>query len=320
MNIKITGTGIYLPPYIETSKETAKLINKSEEWIISKTGVTERRKSEIDVDKMGAIAAKQALEGKGIPDLIINASGVPKQTIPDTSVFFQKELGLNNIPCFSIHGTCLSFLIALNNASALIKSKTYNKILIISADRGTIGRNPKEPESAALLGDGAAAILVENGKNNYNNFHYWKMSTWSEGANLTEVRGGGTSKHPQDPNTNPEDNLFSMDGPSIYKTARKKAYKMVLETFKNVDFEKTNVSWVIPHQASEKAVTAYHEYGGFDPDKVVNIVNKTGNCVAASMPMAFVTAVQDGRIKQGDLIYFIGTGAGLSMACALVSY
>ena len=320
MNIKITGTGIYLPPYIETSKETAKIINKSEEWIISKTGVTERRKSEIDVDKMGAIAAKQALEGKGSPDLIINASGVPKQTIPDTSVFFQKELGLNNIPCFSIHGTCLSFLIALNNASALIKSETYNKILIISADRGTIGRNPKEPESAALLGDGAAAILVENGKNNYNNFHYWKMSTWSEGANLTEVRGGGTSKHPQDPNTNPEDNLFSMDGPSIYKTARKKAYKMVLETFKNVDFEKTNVSWVIPHQASEKAVTAYHEYGGFDPDKVVNIVNKTGNRVAASMPMAFVTAVQDGRIKQGDLIYFIGTGAGLSMACALVSY
>ena len=320
MNIKITGTGIYLPPYIETSKETAKLINKSEEWIISKTGVTERRKSKIDVDKMGAIAAKQALEGKGNPDLIINASGVPKQTIPDTSVFFQKELGLNNIPCFSIHGTCLSFLIALNNASALIKSKTYNKILIISADRGTIGRNPKEPESAALLGDGAAAILVENGKNNYNNFHYWKMSTWSEEANLTEVRGGGTSKHPQDPNTNPEDNLFSMDGPSIYKTARKKAYKMVLETFKNVDFEKTNVSWVIPHQASEKAVTAYHEYGGFDADKVVNIVNTTGNCVAASMPMAFVTAVQDGRIKQGDLIYFIGTGAGLSMACALVSY
>ena len=84
MSIKITGTGIYLPPYIETSKETAKLINKSEDWIISKTGVTERRKSDIDVDKMGAIAAAQALEGNGSPDLIINASGVPKQTIPDT--------------------------------------------------------------------------------------------------------------------------------------------------------------------------------------------------------------------------------------------
>ena len=91
---------------------------------------------------------------------------------------------------------------------------------------------------------------------------------------------------------------------------------MVQKTFKSVDFEKTDVSWVIPHQVSEKAVTAYHEYG----DRVINILDKTGNCVAASMPMAFVTAVDDGRINHGDLLYFIGTGAGLSMACALVSY
>ena len=131
---------------------------------------------------MGAIAASQALEENNVPDLIINASGVPKQTIPDTSVFFQKELGLNNVPCFSIHGTCLSFLIAVNNATALINSKAYKKILIISADKGTIGRNPKEPESAALLGDGAAAILVEQGEHKKNNYHYWKMNTWSGGA------------------------------------------------------------------------------------------------------------------------------------------
>ena len=225
MDIKITGIGIYLPPQIETSKETATLIDKSEEWIISKTGVVERRKSNIDVDKMGAIAALQALEGNANPDLIINASGVPKQTIPDTSVFFQRELGLNDIPCFSIHGTCLSFLIALNNAAALINSKTYNKILIISANRGTIGRNSEESESVALLGDGATAILIEAEENKLNNFHYWKMNTWSDGAKLTKVRGGGTALHPQNPTTKPEDNLFSMDGPSIYKIARKKHTK-----------------------------------------------------------------------------------------------
>ena len=94
MKIKITGTGLYLPPKIETSKETAELIGKNENWIISKTGVMERRRSDIDVDKMGAIAASMALEDNSVPDLIINASGVPKQSIPDTSVFFQKELGL----------------------------------------------------------------------------------------------------------------------------------------------------------------------------------------------------------------------------------
>ena len=164
MKIKIIGTGLYLPPKIETSKETAEFIGKNENWIISKTGVVERRRSDIDVDKMGAIAASMALKDNSVPDLIINASGVPKQSIPDTSVFFQKELGLNNIPCFSIHGTCLSFLIAVNNATSLINTGVYERILIISADRGTIGRNPKEPESAALLGDGAAAILMERGE------------------------------------------------------------------------------------------------------------------------------------------------------------
>ena len=122
MSIQITGSGFYLPPYIENSKTTAQIIRKNENWIISKTGVKERRISKIDVDKMGAIAAKKALDGNGAPDLIINASGVPKQTIPDTSVFFQKELGLKSIPCFSIHGTCLSFLIALNNARSLINT------------------------------------------------------------------------------------------------------------------------------------------------------------------------------------------------------
>ena len=320
MSIQITGAGIYLPDKIEKSKSTAQLINKSEDWIISKTGVKERRISKIDVDQMGAIAAAEALNNKDEPDLIINASGVPKQTIPDTSVFFQRELGIKNVPCFSIHGTCLSFLIALNNARALINSNIYKKILIISSDRGSIGRNPNEPESAALLGDGAAAILVEKEDTSTNSFHYWKMNTWSSDAELTEVRGGGTFKHPLDKNTELNDNLFTMDGPAIYKSARKKAYKMVLDTFKKTNFNKEDVSWVIPHQASLKAINAYHEYGKFEKDRIINIVSKTGNCVAASMPMALVTAIKDGRVKRGDLLFFIGTGAGLSMACALVTY
>ena len=146
------------------------------------------------------------------------------------------------------------------------------------------------------------------------------MNTWSENAELTEVRGGGTFKHPLNPKTSIEDNFFTMDGPLIYKSARKKAYKMVLETFKNSGFKKDNVSWVIPHQASLKAINAYHDYGRFEKNKIINIVSKTGNCVAASIPMALAIAIEDGRIQRGDLLYFIGTGAGLSMACALITY
>ena len=127
INIKITGHGIYIPPKVETAKDLAKKIGKTEEWIINSTGVNERRISEIDVDEMAAIACKEAIGNSSPPDLIINASGVPKQTIPDTSVFIQKELGFSGIPSFSVHSTCLSFLTAFNIASTLINSNQYKK-------------------------------------------------------------------------------------------------------------------------------------------------------------------------------------------------
>lgn len=321
MKVKITGTGLYLPPKVETSKEISTLIGKSEEWIIRKSGVKERRVSEIDVDEMGAHAGREALGNGSLPDLIINASGVPKQTIPDTSTFFQKAMGLKGIPSFSIHCTCLSFITAFHTASSLIQTKSYKKILIISSDRGTRGRNFNEAESASLLGDGAAAIILESGTpSDSSKLMHFEMRTWPAGAHLTEVRGGGTNKHPQDPETLVSDNLFTMDGPGIYKIARKAVYKLMLNTLKSTNLTKEDLDLVIPHQASGKAVEAYIETGGFKREKVVNIVSKFGNCVAASVPMALVKSIKEKKIRRKDKILLIGTGAGLSAACALLSY
>ena len=120
--------GLYLPPKIQTSADLAPMIGRSAKWIHEKSGVKERRISELDVDIMGAIAGKDALNNKP-PDLIINASGVPKQTIPDTSIFYQKEMGYEGIPSFSVHSTCLSFITALHTASSLIHSNTYKRRL-----------------------------------------------------------------------------------------------------------------------------------------------------------------------------------------------
>ena len=320
MKVKINGVGLYLPPKIQTSADIAPLIGKSVEWIHEKSGVKERRISEIDVDLMGAIAGKHALNNKP-PDLIINASGVPKQTIPDTSTFYQKEMGYEGIPSFSIHSTCLSFITALHTASSLIHSKTYKRILIISADRGTRGRNFKEPESASLLGDGAAAVVIEPAdETDKNELIYYNMRTWPSGSTLTEVRGGGTNKHPQDPDTTSADNLFSMDGPAVYKIARKQVSRMILETLKVTGLDPKSIDWVVPHQASGKAIEAYRSAGIFDKEKVIEIVSEFGNCVAASLPMAFAIAVNQNRIKRGDLVLMIGTGAGLSVACSLIKY
>ena len=315
---KITGYGSYLPPNIQTSKELSEFIDKTEDWIINHTGVHERRVSDIDVDQMGAIAAKEAIGNKEKPDLIINASGVPKQTLPDTSVFIQKELGFNSIPSFSIHSTCLSFIVALNSAAALLQTNLYKKILIVSSDRGTRGRNFDEPESCSLLGDAAAAIYLEQSNDKNNGIISYNMNTYPDGASLTEVRGGGTHLHPQDKETKKSDNLFSMNGPQVYRMARKKVYDLIKKDLEKNNLETTDISLVIPHQASGMAVKAYSKYGGFDVNNVVDIIDKTGNCVAASIPLALVLAYKDNRIKQGDLLYLVGTGAGLSIASCII--
>jgi len=322
MNIKITGVGHYLPEKIETSKELSSKINKSEDWIISRTGVRERRISDVDVDIMGANAAKIALDQCGNkPDLILNASGVGKQVIPDTSVFFQKELNLSGVPSFSIHATCLSFLVALNTAATFISQNSYKRILIISSDKGSRGRNFNEPESAALLGDAAGAIVVEKTpKNETSELINYKMETWHEGSNLTEVRGGGTHLHPQDDKTTLDDNLFSMNGPMIYKMARKKVYDRIKNDLKINSLKPNDINLVIPHQASGLAVKAYSKYGGFEKDNVMDIINFSGNCVAASIPLALSIAYNDNRIKRNDLLYFVGTGAGLSVASMLLRF
>jgi len=315
---KITGYGSYLPPNIQTSKDLSKIIDKTEDWIINHTGVYERRVSDIDVDQMGAIAAKEAIGDKEKPDLIINASGVPKQTLPDTSVFIQKELGFNSIPSFSIHSTCLSFIVALNSAAALLQTNSYKKILIVSSDRGTRGRNFDEPESCSLLGDAAAAIYLEQSNDKNNGIISYNMNTYPDGALLTEVRGGGTHLHPQDTGTKKSDNLFSMNGPQVYRMARKKVYDLIKKDLEKNNLETTDISLVIPHQASGMAVKAYSKYGGFNVSNVVDIIDKTGNCVAASIPLALVLAYKDNRFKQGDLLYLVGTGAGLSIASCII--
>ena len=317
-NFKITGWGDYLPDRIQTAEELSKKIRKSSRWIISRAGVSERRISEIDVDKMGAIAAKRAVANKPPPDLIINASGVPKQTIPDTSVFIQKELGYNGIPSFSINSTCLSFLTSIHVAGSFIHNNTYKKILIVSSDRGSRGRNFNEPESSALLGDAAAAVYIEPSNNKAKGMIDFQMNSWPAGAILTEVRGGGTNLHPQDSNTKDEDNLFSMNGPEVFKFSLPKVHNMILDILKRNNLEQSDIDLLIPHQASGKGVKAYSKYGGFNVNKVMNIVNETGNCVAASLPLALVLAHQENRINNNDKILLVGTGAGLSIASAII--
>jgi 3-oxoacyl-[acyl-carrier-protein] synthase-3 len=270
--------------------------------------------------QMGARAARQALGSGPPPDLILNASGVPHQVIPDSSVFLQEALGFAGIPSFSVHATCLSFPVACHTAASLIAAGAYRRVLVVSAELGTRGRNFEEPESAALFGDGAAAAVLEpTPAGESSELLGFEMDTWPSGASFTEVRGGGTRLHPQDPACCPADNLFHMDGPAVYKMARRRVTPVFRRLFNKCGVGPRDIRLLVPHQASGRAVAAATRFG-FSPDVVVNRVHEEGNCVAASIPLALAYAHEQGRLKRGDLVLLCGSGAGLSVVGLLLRW
>jgi len=320
LRVKVASTGFYAPPRIETAAELAPRIGRSEEWILSRTGVAERRIAEEPIEIMGARAASAALQSGGAPDLIMNASATPRQIIPDNSVFIQQELGFDGIPSYSIHATCLSFLVALHNAAALIAAGAYRRVLVVSAEAGSFARNMCQPESAALIGDGAAAAVLEpTPEEEASELVGWRMSTWPKGAELTEVRGGGQRHYPDHLGTRPEDHLFSMDGPGVYRMARPRVYSLVRELLADLGLTVGDIDWVVPHQASGPGLELLPRIG-FANDQIVNIVAKYGNCIAASVPMALASLAASGRLQRGDRVLLLGTGAGLSVAGAVLRW
>lgn len=312
MHVKVVSTGRYLPEEVETAADLAPKLGVTEDWILKHTGVARRHVARESMAQMGARAARLALGDGPPPDLIVNASGVPHQVLPDSSVYIQDALGYSGIPSFSIHATCLSFPVAFHTVASLIEAGSYRRVLIVSSELGTQGRNFQEPESASLFGDGAGAVVVEpTPPNEPSAILGFRMGTWPSGAHFTEVRGGGTRLHPQDPRTTPADNLFHMEGPAIYKMALRRVPGVLRQLFGDCGLAPTDVKLVVPHQASGPGVAAAARFG-FSPEAVICRVHEEGNCVAASIPMALAYAAQNGRLSRGDLVLLCGTGAGLS--------
>lgn len=315
MRFRIARTALHLPPRIEASEALAERLGRSADWIVSRTGVRERRISDVPMSTMAA----EAVRGLGErPELLINASLTPVQLIPDSSVFVLRELGWDGLPSFSVHHTCLSFLTAVQVAGGLLAGGAYRRIAIVSAEQGSVCRDLDEPESAALIGDGAAAALIE-ATDGPEGFLGYATSTWPEGIGWAELRGCGTAHHPNDPATTRGDNLFHMRGPRVWRLSLEKADEVLDRAFGQAGMRREDVDLVVPHQASGPMVDAFAKFR-FDDDKVVKIVATTGNCIAASLPMALAHAVATGRLERGMRVLLFGTGAGLSMTAAVLRY
>ncbi len=327
--VKIAGLGHYLPSRRVANAEIEEPLGLKPGWIARATGVLERRRASGDDtnSRMAAHAARRALESAGREiediDLIVGASASPEQMIPCTAALVQRELGAPEgaSACFDINATCLSFAAALQLVAPLIASGVYRTALVFSSEVIAESLNPNEPESASLMGDAAAAvILTHTTDTDQSQIHGSRFTTFSGSAHLTEIRGGGARCHPNNPRNTPETNQFSMKGPSVFRAASRVLPPFVDRFLADIGWSPETVDLVVPHQASGHAITHLASRLGFCEKQVfVNLTNR-GNCVAASLPLALSEAHEQGRLRRGDRVLLLGTGAGLTLGAVALTF
>lgn len=321
LHVKFAGIGAYLPERIVTSAELEATYGLEAGWIARTTGIHERRRATHETQvEMAARAAQRALASAGMDvaalDLIISASSSRQQTIPCTAAFVQRAIGApeGRSACVDMDATCLSFLFAVQSAAHLVAAGTYRTALIVSSEAGGRSLNFDQPESAVLFGDAAVAvILVRTPPNEASGLVWEQFATYSSGADLTTILGGGTLHHPNDPATLPVMNTFSMNGPGIYKKAARIVGPFLDQFFTQAQWQRETLDLVVPHQASSHGLELLCRRYGFREDQIMRNLERRGNCVAASIPLALSEALDAGRITRGQRLLLVGTGAGLTV-------
>jgi len=324
--LRLQGVGSYLPPWIVDSSEVDRRTGVPNGWTLRHTGVAQRRQIDHHTTvQMAASALRSAFATcpwkDPFPDLLLNAGSTPQQPIPCTAALVAQEMGWHGIPCFDVNATCLGFVVALQVAGALLAAGNYRRIAIVCSEIASIGLNWKQPESAGLMGDGAAAVLIEAGAGDSTLFQTL-VETWPEGAATTEVRGGGTKLPPfhHQAGENTDEYLFDMQGLAVFRLAAAKMEPFVERLVGSSSSRWDDIDWVIPHQASLPAIRHLRRRLGIPASKVVETIQHHGNVISASMPLALHELILSGRLHRGQTVMFLGTSAGLSLGGALLRY
>lgn len=329
-NIRILGTGSSLGRNLVTNEALERKLDLDSGWIESNCGVLTRYHAiDEEASDLGADASLKALKEAGLTiddiDLIIGCSGVPQQAIPCFAALVHKKLGMKKTPAFDANSTCLSFITGLSIAAELIASNQYQHILLVSGDLATCGLNPKDPKTATLFGDGAAATILGPSHNTSSSVYKVHFETWSEKQESCLLEAGGSKLHNKE--LSDEDkfkNYFQMDGRTLIKIALPYAIEMIehLLTENNISFNDLRIC--IPHQTSPLGMNLLcrklqNKYAD-SPCHVIDIVKQFGNMIATSIPHALDYSINQGLLKRGDKALLIGTSAGISIGGTILEY
>jgi len=309
---RIIGTGSYLPPKIVTNHDLEKILDTSDEWIVARTGIKERRRvtDETTCD-LATIASNNALEAAGINaselDLIILATTTPDKIFPATATILQNAIGAS-CPAFDLQSVCSGFIYALTTAEQFIKTGAANKVLVVGSE--TLSRivDWKDRSTAILFGDGAGAVVL-SGDEETGILH---SKLFSDGSYLSSLQVSNNYIN--------ETGYIEMAGNEVFKIAVNRLSSLAEETLKECNMSTDELDWMVPHQANIRIISAVAKRIKTPMEKVIVTLNKHGNTSAASIPLALDVAVRDGRIKKGDNLLFEGIGGGFSWGSALVQF
>ncbi len=316
---KIIGTGRYLPEKILTNKDLEKIVETNDQWIQERTGIKQRHVAAEGqyTSDLAYNASIKALEAAGIEatdlDMILVGTTTPDLIFPSTACLLQSKLGVPGIAAFDVNAACSSFVYALSVADKYIKSGTHKRILVVGAETLTRIINWEDRTTAVLFVDGAGAAVLE--ASNEQGILSTHIHANGDHADLLTTNKG-PSRGMDDSKTGPI--AIMMKGNAVFKVAVKTLGSIVDETLEHNNMEKSDVDWLVPHQANLRIITATAKKLKMDMDQVIVTVDQTGNTSAASVPMALDYGIRSGKIKKGQTVLLEAFGGGFTWGSALL--
>lgn len=317
MHAKILGTGSYVPEQVRSNADLETLVETNDQWIVERTGIRERRiAGENDtVVTLATPAAKAALAAAGISasdlDLIIFATTTASDSFPSAACWLQAELGVPGIGAFDVGAACAGFTYGLSIADQYIRSGSAKHVLVVGADILTRVCEPKDRSTIILFGDGAGAVVLGASEEK----GLLGTCIHADGSYGELLRAELPSRVTPD-----IDPWLKMKGNEVFKVAVTKLADVVSEILAANGLDKSELDWLVPHQANHRIISATAKKLGMGLDRVVLNLDKFGNTSAASVPIALDEAVRDGRIQRGQLLLLEAFGAGFAWGAALVRY
>ncbi len=322
---KISGMGVYLPEKILTNRDLEKIVDTSDEWIISRTGIKERRIARDDEasSDLASQAGKQALADANISadkiDLIIVATVTPDMQFPSTACLVQKKIEANNAAAFDLGAACAGFGYALITAEQFIANGTYDTVLAIGVEKLSSVTDWRDRNTCVLLGDGAGAtILVPAGKNE------GIISTYlgADGtmADLLYMPGGGSKQPTAHQTIDQRLHYLKMKGNELFRPAVRLMVMAAEKVLAQCNLSSKDVDWLVPHQANIRIIKAVAERLNIPLSKVYINIDRYGNMSSASTAIALCEVAKSGKVKKGDIVVVVSFGSGLAWSACVIRW